>query len=157
MATPKRYTILQAVVTALGTIKTPGYNTTVAYVSTDMNIDHPDQLDKNKFPACFPYDEDETKEALAIFGSAGDNMKSTLTIVITSMIYSRISSQNTLKRANLIQDIERKMVTDAGISNLLIELPTPKTVMTDKGFFKNYSVFDQTFECVYTYVHSTGG
>lgn len=157
MATSKRYTILQAIVTALKTITTASYNTTVKYVSTDLNIDHPDQLDKNKFPACFPYDDDEIKEGLAVFGSTGDNMISTLTIVITSMIYSRVSSQNILKRANLIQDIEKVMVTDTGISNLLIELPDPVSVMTDKGFFKNYAVFDQTFSCKYTYVHSTGG
>lgn len=153
-----RYDILQAIVTALGTITTTNhYNTTVKYVSTDLNIDHPDQLDKNKFPACFPYDDDEIKEGLAVFGSAGDNMISTLTIVITSMIYSRVSSRNILKRANLIQDIERVMVTDTALSALLIEPVSPKNITTDKGFFKNYSVWDATFDAQYTYVHSTGG
>lgn len=158
MATPKRYEILQAIITALGTIKvTNGYNTTVAYVSSDLNIDHPDELDKNKFPACFPYDDEESKEALAIFGSAGDNMQSVLSIVITCMLYSRIASQNTAKRANMIQDVERVMVTNTGISNLLIELPTPTRIITDKGFFKNYAVWDQEFTCLYSYVHNTGG
>lgn len=153
-----RYDILQAIITALGTItKANGYNTDIAYVSSDLDIDHPDQLDKNKFPACFPYDEDETKDALAIFGDVGDNMQSTLVITITCMVYSRVSSQNALKRTNFMQDIEKVMVTDTGISNLLIELPSPKKVMTDKGFFKNYSTWEQTFECTYIYRHDTGG
>lgn len=153
-----RYNILQAVITALGTITTGnGYNTTVKYVSDDLNIDHPDQVDKNKFPALFPYDDDEAKDALAIFGGAGDNMQSTLTITVTCMIYSRIKSQNTLKRTNLIQDVEKVIVTDAALSALLIEYPSPIAIITDKGFFGNYSVWDQNFACTYVYVHSTGG
>ena len=158
MATPKRYNILQAVIAALKTITVAnGYNTTVAYVSDDLDIDHPDQLDKNKFPACFPYDAEETKEPLAIFGGPGDNMQSTLTIIITCMIYSRIKSQNIAKRADMMQDVERVMVTNTDLSALLLELPDPKMIVTDKGFFGNYSVWDQTFHMTYTYVHSTGG
>ena len=153
-----RYDILQAVMTALATITvTNGYNTTVSTVSDDLNIDHPDQVSKSKFPALFPYDDEERKEALAIFGGAGDNMQSTLTIVVTCMIYSRIKSQNVLKRANLIQDVEKVMVTDTALAALLIEIPTPTVIVTDKGFFGNYSVWDQNFDCTYIYVHSTGG
>ncbi len=154
-----RYNILQAVMTALETITVAnGYNTTVKSVSDDLNVDHPDQVSKNKFPALFPYDDDESKEALAVFGgSAGDNMQSTLTIIVTCMIYSRIKSQNVLKRANLMQDIEKVMVTNAALTALLIEYPTPTTILTDKGFFENYSVWDQSFQMTYIYRHDTGG
>ncbi len=154
----ERYDILQAVITALGLITIGnGYNTTVKYVSSDLNVDHPDQLDKKRFPACFPYDANEVRSPLAIFGSAGDNMQSTLDITIFCMIYSRTASQNTLKRANMIQDIEKAIVTNTALTALLIEQASPTTIITDRGYFKNYSVWDQNFTATYSYIDTTGG
>ncbi len=60
-------------------------------------------------------------------------------------------------RTNLLQDIESAVVSDSGLLELLIEPASPVSVETDQGYFGNYSIFKQTFDCVYIYNHSGGG
>lgn len=151
-----RYDIIQEVISILEDITVAnGFLTNVAYVSDKMKISHPEELDKNQFPACMVIDEEERKEQLSIFSSSGDDMKGVLTIGITSIVYSK-TADTALARTNMMQDIEKAMVTDAGLLALLLELPSPIDVSTDMGFFGNYSVFKQTYECIYTYNHNTG-
>lgn len=153
----KRYDIIQEVLGILEDITVVnGYQTNVAYVSDKMKISHPEELDKAQFPACMVIDEDEVKEPLAIFSAAGNDMRSTLTIGITSIVYSR-TADTALARTNLMQDIEKSIVTDATLLAMLLEQPSPTEVTTDMGFFGNYSVFKQKFECEYNYNHNDGG
>ena len=157
MATSIRYKIIQEIKDVLEAItKANSYLTNVKYVSDKLTLKQPEEMDGNKLPACFILDEDETKEALALFGGAGEDMTSILTVSITSIVYSK-TADTILARTNLIQDIEKAMVTDADLLALLIELPSPISVETDNGYFGNYSVFKQTFECNYIYNHETGG
>ena len=152
----ERETILNAVIAALGTISVVnGYATDVKYVSDKLKLKHPQELDKNKFPACFPIDGDEVKEGYAI-GTSGDNVLSTITIIVTSMVYEDDGDTLTA-RSDLIKDVEKAIVTDAALTALLIERATPTTVETDKGYFDRYSVFSQEFELRYLYNHESGG
>ena len=154
-----RYQILNAVVDALETISIAnGYNTDLKYVSTIFNVKHPEEIDKNKLPACFPYDDTESKAPLSIFdnGEIFDDMLATMQVIVTSVVFDR-AADTALKRTNLIQDIEKCLVTDAGLLALLLEKPSPLSVETDRGYFGMYSVFDQTFQLQYVYNHLTGG
>ncbi len=157
MANSIRYNIIQEVKDAVESILVSnGYLTNVAFVDDKMKIQHPEELDGDEFPACFILDEDETKEALSFFGGAGEDMQSIFTVSITSIIFDR-SGDTILARTNLLQDIEKAIVTDAAILALLIEPASPTTVETDQGYFGNYSVFKQTFDCQYIYNHDGGG
>jgi len=154
-----RYQILNAVVDALETISiVNGYNTDLKYVSTIFNIKHPEEIDKVKLPACFPYDDSETKSGMSLFDNDGvyDDMLATMQVIVTSVVYDR-AGDTALKRTNLIQDVEKCLVTDAGLLALLLEKPSPVSVETDRGYFGMYSVFDQTFQLQYIYNHLTGG
>ena len=157
MAASIRYNIIQEIKDAVEAILVVnGYLTNVAFVDDKMKIQHPEELDGDEFPACFILDEDETKEALSFFGGAGEDMQSIFTVSITSIIFDR-SGDTILARTNLLQDIEKAIVTDAAILALLIEPASPTTVETDQGYFGNYSVFKQTFEMQYIYNHTGGG
>jgi len=157
MATTIRYDIIQEFKSILESVTVAnGYVTNVAYVSDKLKIEHPEELDKDKFPACFILDEDETKEPLSIFSTAGEDMQSTLTISVTSIVFDR-SGDTALARTNLMVDIEKAVVGDAGLLALLNEQASPTSVETDQGYFGNYSVFKQKFDCVYLYAHATGG
>jgi len=128
----------------------------VSFVSDKLKIEHPEELDKNKLPACFILDEDETKEALTIFSDTNKDMTSIFTFSITSIVYSKTG--DTLKaRTDLMVDIEAAIVSDAGLLALLIEPASPTIVETDQGYFGNYSVFKQTFTCQFIYAHAGGG
>lgn len=152
-----RYQIVQAVIDALEEITIAnGYNTDVEYVSSNLNIEHPDQLDKNQFPCCFPYDDDEEKEVMTLYYDTDDDILSKLTIIVTSMVYDK-SGETLLKRTNLMKDVEKTMLNNTTLNALLLEEPDPMEITTDKGFFTNYSVFDQKFLLKYTYSHTTGG
>jgi hypothetical protein len=154
-----RYQILNAVVDALETISIAnGYNTDLKYVSTIFNVKHPEEIDKNQLPACFPYDDTESKAPLSIFdnGEVFDDMLATMQVIVTSVVFDR-AADTALKRTNLIQDIEKCLVTDDSLLALLLEKPSPLSVETDRGYFGMYSVFDQTFQLQYLYNHLTGG
>ena len=157
MATSIRYNIIQEVKDAVESITTSnGYLTNVKFVSDSLTIKHPEEMDGDKLPACFILDEDETKEPLSFFGGAGEDMQSIFTVSITSIVFSR-TGNTILKRTNLLQDIEKAIVTDAAILALLIEPASPTIVETDQGYFGNYSVFKQTFDMQYIYDHDGGG
>ncbi len=153
----ERYYILTKVIKVLEKITIAnGFLTDVNYVSETLDIEHPEKLDKNKFPALFPVDGDEVKEAFAIFGGAGDDMQSTIELIVTGMIYERTGA-TALQRSNLIKDVEKAIVMDDELTALLLERPSPTKVITDKGFFGNYSLFDMIFEMTYVYDHEEGG
>lgn len=154
--------ILDAFVDALENISIAnGYNTNVNYVSETLTIQHPNEIDAGNLPACFPIDDTEQKEQLATLGVDVD-MKSTLTVIVTSVVYSR-SGSTADQRAGLLQDVEKAIVTNTTLFNratgegLLLEPASPISVDTDKGYFGSYSVFDQSFECEYVYNFDTGG
>lgn len=152
-----RYNIIQEIKSILEDITVAnGFNTDVAFVSDKLKIEHPQELDGDELPACFILDETETKEALTIFSNAGEDMQSILSISVTSIIFDR-EGNTLLARTNLMVDIEKAIVGDAGLLALLIEPASPTTVETDQGYFGNYSVFKQTFDCQYIYAHATGG
>ena len=151
----ERYVILTTIIAALeGITVAGGYSTDVAYVSETLKLKHPEELDKNKFPACFPIDADEVKEQMTI----GDeyNLLATLGVVITSMVFDP-HGRTAEARSELIRDVERAMVNNVALNALLLMPPQPTKVETDKGFFGNYSVFSQEFELQYVYNHATGG
>ncbi len=152
-----RYDIIQEIKSILEDISVAnGFNTNVAFVSDKMKIEHPEELDGDELPACFILDEAETKEPLAFFGGTGEDMTSTLSISVTSIVFSR-TGDTILARTDLMVDIEKAIVGDAGLLALLIEPASPTVTETDQGYFGNYSVFKQTFDCVYIYEHATGG
>ena len=152
-----RYDIIQEFKSILESITVAnGYNTDVAFVSDKLIIKVPNDLDGDKMPACFILDENETKEPFSIFSVAGEDMQSTLTISVTSIVFDR-SGDTAMARTDLIVDIESAVVSDAGLLALLIEPASPTTTETDQGYFGNYSVFKQSFDCVYIYNHSGGG
>ena len=152
----KRYLILTAVVAALEKITVAnGYSTDVAYVSDVLELKHPEKMDKNQFPACFPIGADEDKESATI-GISGDNMVSVLTMDIVSMVYDYHGDTQQI-RDDLIRDIEKAIVTDTDLGALLLERPSPTTVETDRGYFGRYSVTSQEFEVTYRYNHTEGG
>jgi len=157
--------IMQAVIDALENIsQANGYNTDVNYVSTQFNIEHPNEIDSNKFPACFPVDDTEQKEGFAIFSDTGDNLdtKSILSIIVTSIVYSKYGETFDQRHA-LILDIEKAIVTNTTLfdrsnsTGLLLEPAMPSLIETDKGYFGTYSVFDQTFLMEYAYNHASAG
>ena len=152
----ERYLILSKVIEVLeGITVANGYSTDVAYVSDVLQLEHPNQLDKNQYPACFPSDADEDKESATI-GTSGDNMRSVLTIEITSIVYDHYGHTAQI-RSDLIRDIEKAMVTSSTLKALLVERPSPTKVETDKGYFGEYSMFLQEFELEYYYNHAEGG
>jgi len=152
-----RYDIIQEIKSILEDITVAnGFNTDVAFVSDKLTIEQPEAIDGNKLPACFILDESETKEALTIFSDTGEDMTSILSISVTSVIFDR-EGDTILARTDLMVDIETAIVGDAGLLALLIEPASPTTVETDQGYFGNYSVFKQTFDCQYIYAHATGG
>jgi len=157
--------ILQEFIDRLETIsQANGYNTDVNYVSSNLSIKHPEELDGDQYPACFPIDDTEQKEGFAIFSDTGDNLdtKSILTVFVTTIIKSK-TGDTFDQRHSLILDIERAIVTDTVLfdrttsTGLLLEPAMPASVETDKGYFDGFSVFDQAFLCEYAYNHSTGG
>ena len=152
-----RYDIIQEIKSILEDISVAnGFNTDVAFVSDKLKINHPEELDGDELPACFILDEDETKEPLAFFGGTGEDMTSTLSISVTSIIFNR-EGDTILARTDLMVDKDTAIVGEAGLLALLIEPASPTTVETDQGYFGNYSVFKQTFDCQYIYEHATGG
>ncbi len=152
-----RYDIIQEIKSILEDISVAnGFNTNVAFVSDKLKIEHPQELDGDEMPACFILDESEVKEPLSFFGGPDEDMQSTLSISVTSIIFNR-EGDTILARTDLMVDIEKAIVGDAGLLALLIEPASPTTVETDQGYFGNYSVFKQTFDCQYIYAHAEGG
>lgn len=153
MADSTRLQIMDGVASALQAIDGTGnYVATVTTVTEDT-AQHPSKYQTGDFPLCFPIDTDEEREQWCIGASV--NQKSTLTVVITSMVYS--SSDSTRQQRNdLIRDVERAMFAGTTLSSLVLDI-SPTRVVTDGGTIQNYSVWDQEFEVEYIYTSTTGG
>ncbi len=146
MADSTRLDIMQAVTTLLE--GTSGVN------SVSEKMEHWEQIDPENIPACFPLDTDEEKEP-AMIGSSGNNMIGTLTVVVTTIVYSA-TDETQQTRTDMIMAIEKSMVNDSALIALTQEI-RPIRVVTDKGQYLNYSIFDQEFEIDYRYSATTGG
>ena len=149
MADSTRHQIMDAVIAALeGITEVNGYETTVKTVSE--NLRHWEEMDFNEFPACFPIDADEIKEARTIGAMLGR-----LTVIVTCMVqaHDNVTRQ---ARTDLIRDVEKAIVTNSTLAGLDL-LTMPRRVVTDKGNIPNYSVWDQEFEIAYPYDRDTGG
>ena len=149
MADPIRTQIIDKVISALSAV------TTITTVSE--SIKHWEELDKNGFPYAFPVDTDETKEPFTLQASTGADMLSTLTILVTGMVYSG-TNVTRATRVRMIRNVEKALVTSAAlkaITGFLWILPT--RVVTDKGSIPNYSIWDQEFQIQYIYESSDGG
>jgi hypothetical protein len=145
-----------AVVSSLTNVSTDnGYQTDVKFVSENMK--HFSELDNNKFPALFPIDTDEAKEAFTFRGSTAQDMKSTLTVLVTSYLFSR-TGVTVQARSDLLRDIEKAMMNATAMTTIsnVVDI-RPMKVTTDQGTIENYSVHDQEFQIDYTYNHADGG
>ena len=148
---PIRAQILNAFIAALRNItEENGYNTNVVYVSDHMVLKSPEDLDKNKFPACFPIDANEDKEAATI--GSNYQITSVLTIIVTSMVFDK-GGTTFEKRCYLIDDVEKAIVNDTTLCGLLLMPPGITNVLSDVDWFGKYSVFHQSFDCAYMYTH----
>ena len=157
MANSVRQQVMVAVVSSLTNITSGAtYVTNVAFVSE--NIKHFAELGTDKFPAIFPIDTDETKEAFT-FGpnTSALDMKSTLTVLVTSYLYSR-TGVTVQARSDLLRDIEKAMMNATAITTItnIIDI-RPMKVTTDQGTVENYSIHDQEFQIDYLYNHADGG
>ena len=145
-----------AVVSSLTNVTTDnGYQTDVEFVSE--NIKHFAELDNDKFPALFPIDTDETKEAFTYRGTSAQDMKSTLTVLVTSYLYSR-TGVTVQARSDLLRDVEKAMMNATAMTTIsnIVDI-RPMKVTTDQGTIENYSIHDQEFQIDYTYNHADGG
>jgi len=157
MANSIRHNIMVSVVSSLTRItSTNGYQSTVAFVSE--NIKHYEQVTQNQFPAVFPIDTNEDRQSFSFpRTSSSQDMKSTLTVLVTSFLFAR-GGVSTSARSNLLMDIEKAMMnatamtTTAGILDI-----RPGKVTTDQGTVENYSIHDQEFQIDYLYNHADGG
>jgi len=146
-----------AVVSSLSNISEyNGYQTDVKFVSENMK--HFSELGTDKFPACFPIDTNEAKESFTFRPdtTCGD-MKSTLTVLVTSYLYAR-AGVSVQARSDLLRDIEKAMMNATAMTGIssIIDI-RPVSVTTDQGSIENYSVHDQEFAIDYTYNHADGG
>lgn len=146
-----------AVVSSLSNISTDnGYETDVEFVSE--NIKHFSELGTDKFPAIFPIDTNEAKESFTFRGITGaQDMKSTLTVLVTSYLYSR-TGVTVQARSDLLRDIEKAMMNATAMTEITsITDIRPASVTTDQGTIENYSIHDQEFAIDYVYNHADGG
>lgn len=145
-----------AVVSSLTNITSSAtYVTNVAFVSENMK--HFSELGNDKFPALFPIDTDEQKEAFTFRGSAAQDMKSTLTVLVTSYLFSR-TGVTVQARSDLLRDVEKAMMNATAMTTManIVDI-RPMKVTTDQGTIENYSIHDQEFQIDYTYNHADGG
>lgn len=149
MPDPIRKQLIDKALSALNAV------TTITTVSE--SIRHPEELDKNGFPYSFPIDTNEEKTPFTLQQSAGSDMDSTLTMLVTSMVYSRTNATRTA-RCDLIRKIEKALVGSTAmqaVSGFVWIQPT--RVATDQGTIPNFSVWDQEFEIRYIYESDNGG
>jgi hypothetical protein len=148
---------MAAVVSSLSNISEyNGYQTDVEFVSENMK--HFSELGTDKFPAVFPIDTNEQKESFTFRpDTACGDMKSTLTILVTSYLFSRtgVAVQD---RCDLLRDIEKALMNATAMTTIsnIIDI-RPVRVTTDQGTIENYSVHDQEFAIDYVYNHADGG
>lgn len=157
MANSIRQTVMIAVVSSLTNITSSAtYVTNVAYVSENMKSFS--ELGQDKFPAIFPIDTNEDKDAFTFRGISGaQDMKSTLTVLVTSYLYSR-TGVTVQARSDILRDIEKAIMNATAMVSIssIIDI-RPVKVTTDQGTIENYSIHDQEFAIDYLYNHADGG
>ena len=146
MADSKRMQVMDAVLSALSNIST------ILYVSE--RLQHWEELDASKFPACFPIDGDELKEPHVIFESADEDMHSTLTLLLTCYVYDADGATRQA-RCDMIKVIEEEFAVRASALNALVVSILPTRVTTDRGTIDNYSIFDCEYAVEYLYNHTS--
>ena len=124
--------------------------------SVSESIKHYEEVDHADFPALFPIDTDEVKEPFVIRESSDNNMKSTLTLLITGMVWSA-TNVTRQARCDLIQAVEKAICYTGSVLTNIVHTVTPRRVITDKGSVLNYSIWDQEFEIEYFYDYKDGG
>ena len=146
-----------AVVSSLSNIASGlTYLTDVKFVSE--NIKHFSELGTDMFPAIFPIDTNEDKESFTFRpNTTGGDMKSTLTVLVTSYLFSR-TGVTVAARSNLLRDIEKAMMNATAMTTIssIVDI-RPVRVTTDQGTVENYSIHDQEFAIDYVYNHADGG
>lgn len=149
MADSKRKLIMDAALADLALIEG------VAYVSE--RIVHWEELDRSKFPALFPLDEDEEKSPY-VFTSIGkaEDRKSVLTLRVTGYVYAA-DDETRASRVALIQAVEKTLCAVGGKVLEVAHSVEPRRVITDKGTIPNYSIWDQEFAIEYHYRQADGG
>lgn len=145
-----------AVVSSLTNITSSStYITNVAFVSENMK--HFAELGPEKFPALFPIDTDEQRESFTFRGASALDMKSTLTVLVTSYLFSR-TGVTVQARSDLLRDVEKAMMNATAMTTMSNILDIrPVRVTTDQGTIENYSIHDQEFAIDYLYNHADGG
>lgn len=156
MANSTRQDIMIAVLSALSNITTArGYQSSVK--TCTESIKHWQEVGQDNFPALFPIDSDEAKEPFTFRDTSAQDMKSTLTIVVTSYLYSR-TGVTASARCDLLRDIECAMLNATAMTTITNVLDIrPVRVTTDQGTIENYSIHDSEFAIDYTYNHVNGG
>ncbi len=148
--------IMIGVVSALTGITTArGYTSSVLTVSE--NIRHYSEMGDGEMPALFPIDTNEQKSSLTFRGASAQDMKSTLTILVTSYLFAR-GGVTASSRSAILKDVEKAMVNATAMTAVagVLEI-RPVRVTTDQGTVENYSIHDSEFEIDYTYNHADGG
>ncbi len=152
-----RQTIMIAVNSALNNIVTAkGYVSSVKTVSE--NLVPYSNMGESNTPALYPIDTNEVKEEWTFPRTAtATDMKATLTVLITSYLFTR-GGVTASSRCDLLKDIEKAMVNSTAMTLVtnLIDI-RPMRVVTDQGTIENYSIHDQEFELDYVYNHADGG
>lgn len=124
--------------------------------SVSESLKHYEEVDHADFPALFPIDTDEIKEPFVLFESSDDNMKSTLTIVVTGMVWSA-EDVTRQARCDLILAVEKALCYTGSALINIVHTVTPRRVITDRGSYPTYSIWDQEFEIEYFYDYQDGG
>lgn len=143
------------VVSALTGITTArGYTSSVLTVSE--RIRHYSEMGDGEMPALFPIDTNEAKQSMTFRGASAQDMKATLTVLVTSYLFNR-GGVTSSSRSAILQDVEKAMMTATAMTVSGVLDVRPTKVTTDQGTVENYSIHDSEFEIDYTYNHADGG
>jgi hypothetical protein len=100
-----------------------------------------------------PIDADEVRGWESLDGS--HDRRGELDIIISCVVWDTLGATRT-KRLELMQDVEKAMLTDATLAALIIDIDSTD-IVTDKGTLVKYSVWDQRFRITYFYDSGNGG
>ncbi len=151
MADSKRKTIIDAVVSAVSVVSS-------LFVSE--RLIHWEEVEKQRYPiVAFPIDGDETRTPFCLYGGSADNdNKGTLPIIITCYCYNAQDNRDTLKklRTDLSRDISAALWGGTTLMSLVLDM-RETGVAGDGGVIPCYSLFDISIEIDYLYNHTDGG
>jgi len=147
---------MDAVIAALtGITVANGYVTEIGSVSDQKPPDHPEQIDVQNFPACFPIDADEKQDWFALKSSTND-VRGDLTVIVSCAVFNIEATGLRHARTNLMRDVSKALLNDTTLLALVLDA-NPGEIISDKGYFENYSTWDQYFTFGYSYDSSVGG